>query len=325
MKAVLNITNGDSAVSIMKAANIPGDFLPWRDVLHDGPVPAGLSLEKLSQLRSEFISERGWGKVNEIQHSFIERDNVLKSFQQYDKIILWFEHDLYDQLQILQIVDWFYLNTTENSNLSIICTEQYLGMLSAKQMKSLFKFEQSITTAHLLLAHQAWTAFCSDTPEQWFSLLTLNTSVLPFLHGAVQRQLEEYPSHANGLSRTAFTALKIISEGEKTPGKIFHLYQQTEQIKFLGDSSFWIILNELLAGENPLILSSLGGKIIQPLTPKQKLSVTTIGKEVLSNQRNWLDLTQLDRWIGGVHLNHKNTWYWDADKEMIIKRSNKNE
>ena len=123
MGTILNITNGDSAVTLMKEANIPGDFLPWRDVLHDGPVPAGLSLEKLSQIRSKFISEHGWGKVNNIKQSFIDRDNVLKSFQQYDKVILWFEHDLYDQLQILQIVDWFYLNATENSNLSIICTD----------------------------------------------------------------------------------------------------------------------------------------------------------------------------------------------------------
>jgi hypothetical protein len=81
--------------------------------------------------------------------------------------------------------------------------------------------------------------------------------------------------------------------------------------------------NDPKAGENPLILSSLGDKIIQPLTPKQKLGITTIGKEVLSNQINWLDLTELDCWIGGVHLNHDNTWCWDADREMIIKRSKK--
>jgi hypothetical protein len=30
---VLNITNGDCAVEIMKKAGIAGDYLPWRDVL----------------------------------------------------------------------------------------------------------------------------------------------------------------------------------------------------------------------------------------------------------------------------------------------------
>ncbi len=44
MESILNITNGDSAVELMRKAGISGEYLPWRDVLHDGPVPAGLSL-----------------------------------------------------------------------------------------------------------------------------------------------------------------------------------------------------------------------------------------------------------------------------------------
>jgi len=47
MRNILNITNGDCAVEIMKKADIPGTFLPWQDVLHDGPVPERLSLEEL--------------------------------------------------------------------------------------------------------------------------------------------------------------------------------------------------------------------------------------------------------------------------------------
>ena len=39
MERILNITNGDCAVDIMKKAGINGDFIPWRDVLYDGPVP----------------------------------------------------------------------------------------------------------------------------------------------------------------------------------------------------------------------------------------------------------------------------------------------
>jgi hypothetical protein len=98
---ILNITNGDTAVEIMKQAGITGGFLPWRDVLHEGPVPAGLSLEELSKVRAEFISGRGWGDAETIKQSFIDRDNQLKSYQDYEKVILWFEHDLYDQLQII--------------------------------------------------------------------------------------------------------------------------------------------------------------------------------------------------------------------------------
>lgn len=132
MKNILNFTNGDVAVEIMKEANIPGVFLPWRDVLYDGPVPKKLSLEELSQVRAEFIISRGWGTSEDIKRDFIERDNTLKSSDKYEKVILWFEHDLYDQLQILQILDWFHMNPTGEIKLSIICTNKYLAMLSPR-------------------------------------------------------------------------------------------------------------------------------------------------------------------------------------------------
>ena len=74
MDNILNVTNGDSAAKVMKAADLPGAFLPWRDVLHEGPVPPELSLEKLSEIRAQFIIDQGWGNSEAIRNSFIERD-----------------------------------------------------------------------------------------------------------------------------------------------------------------------------------------------------------------------------------------------------------
>ena len=59
MPRVLHITNGDSAVGLMREGGISGDILPWRDVLHDGPVPGGLDLEALSRVRARFLADRG--------------------------------------------------------------------------------------------------------------------------------------------------------------------------------------------------------------------------------------------------------------------------
>ena len=37
---VLHVTNGDCTVEIMRRAHVVGDIVAWRDVLHEGPVPA---------------------------------------------------------------------------------------------------------------------------------------------------------------------------------------------------------------------------------------------------------------------------------------------
>jgi len=321
MKNILNITNGDCAVEIMKKAEIPGVFLPWRDVLHDGPVPENLSLEELSEVRTQFIIGRNWGAAENIRKSFVERDNELKCYGKYEKVILWFEHDLYDQLQILQILDWFHSTPRNGVELSIICTDRYLGMLSPAEMKGLMIHEELITERHLTLSSKAWSAFRSSSPEKWYELLNIDTSALPFLEGAIIRMLEEYPNINNGLSRTAQQALKIILEGENLAGKVFGLSQESEDRVFLGDSSFWVILQELLNSSPALLKLPKDKKLTPPTAKDQELTITPVGLEVLSGKRNWLEVTNIDHWIGGVHLEGDNIWYWDPDSSSIVKRT----
>lgn len=311
---ILHITNGDSAVNIMKEAGIKGDFLPWRDVLHVGPVPEGLSLKALSQVRADFIKEKAWGDAEAIQQSFDARLEVMNRLQRYDKIILWFEHDLYDQLQLIEILAYIKDESLSLENISLICTENYLGMVTPEEMKGLYAYESSVTQAQIDLASKSWAAFRVPTPKMWQVLLKTNTSVLPFLEGAVLRMLEEYPSKKNGLSRTAQKALEIIAKGEeKRPGRIFELYAKTEERLFLGDTVFWDLLTEMLNSNPPLLSINIP---LLPICPEQVLEITNVGREVLEGEKCWTEIHRLDHWLGGVHLTSDNIWFWDG-KESV--------
>ena len=193
-------------------------------------------------------------------------------------------------------------------------------MLTPEQMKKLKKFEEPIVQAHLELAKKAWQAFCAPTPESWQALLHEDTSPLPFLQGAILRQLEEYPDCKNGLSRTAQQALHIIADGEHRPGRVFGSYIKTEDRRFLGDSSFWVILQEMLDSDPPLLTLPTGKKLNIPVSPEQTLSITAAGIEVLEGNRNLLETNVIDRWIGGVHLAPENLWCWDAEACEIRKQ-----
>ncbi len=321
MQNILNITNGDCAVDIMKQAKLPGTFLPWRDVLHEGPVPQNLSLEELSKVRAQYLASLNWDEFDNIHQNFIARDNTLKSFENYSKVILWFEHDLYDQLQILQLLDWFAEHPSTSTPIYIICTEQYLGLTTPEQMTNLLIHIKPVTPTQLLLAQKAWTAFRSPTPEKWFQLLSEDTSQLEFLNAAVLRMLEEYPSKANGLSRTANTALAIINEGEIKPGKLFGRYIQTEERVFLGDASFWIILNQFLDSQPALIKINTGDSITLPAQADQVISITPMGIEILNAKKNFSSVLKINRWIGGVELNAKNKWLWNIQTQQLETES----
>jgi len=189
-------------------------------------------------------------------------------------------------------------------------------------MANLFEFEEVITENHLSLAKKAWSAFTSASPESWAGLLKMDTSILPFLEAAITRLLEEYPSYRNGLSRTAQQALYIISQGESDPIRVFSLYQESEQRRFMGDSSFWLILNQLL-DSSPALLKLNGAKqLTLPPAPEQQLMITSKGQEVLLGKTNFIDFEELERWIGGVHLTANNCWCWDSDSEVLINKIN---
>ncbi|WP_428088255.1 hypothetical protein [Candidatus Thioglobus sp.] len=183
------------------------------------------------------------------------------------------------------------------------------------------KYEEPVTEKHLMLSSKAWSAFRENSPELWSQLLNENISELPFLEGAVIRMLEEYPNCNNGLSRTAQQALEIISKNEKLAGKAFGVNQELEERIFLGDSSFWEILQEFLDSSPALLKLPEGKKLTLPTAKDQELTITPAGLDVLSGKRNWLEITNLDRWIVGVHLEPANVWCWNSDSGSIMKKA----
>jgi hypothetical protein len=106
MKTHLLITNGDVAADVLKQSNIRGDVLPWRDPMVDGPFPAGLDLAATSKIRADYLSGPALPH-DQVLRDFRLRDDHLAAAAHYDGVTLWFEHDLLDQLQILQVLDWF--------------------------------------------------------------------------------------------------------------------------------------------------------------------------------------------------------------------------
>jgi hypothetical protein len=87
----------------------------------------------------------------------------------------------------------------------------------------------------------------------------------------------------------------------------------------MGDSSFWVILNELIETSPALLSLSAGSSLTLP-PPDQELTITAAGEEVLFGKRNWLEIVDLNRWIGGVHLTSSNIWCWNSDSGSLRKR-----
>jgi len=326
---MLHVTNGDSAADLLERAGIPGRVLPWRDVLHEGPVPAGLSQTELSDVRARFIAERGWAGGDDVRQAFAARDAALEDCGRHEEVVLWFEHDLYDQLQLLQLLDWFADHSGIVARLSLICVGEYLSQLDERRLRSLYVLRGDVSATELQLGKKAWAAFRSPNPEGIAALVGADTSALPFVGAALSRHLEEFPSLDNGLSRSERQVLEALNDGKKKLREVFFAaHHEREEAVFLGDSVFAYYLQRLNRVAGPLVQLAGGGAITAPPDPAERaywdasVELTEVGRDVLAGRQDWVKLNGIDRWLGGVHLSGTDSeWRWDVGRKKIQGRA----
>lgn len=320
----LIITNGDSAGEMLRRALHGSEVMPWRDVLHEGPVPLKDALEDLTATRIEYLAGAGGGDFNAIEFELTSRDRGLGLSTKFDRVVLWFEHDLYDQLQLLQVLDWFADHPRENGSLFLVQADDYIGRQEPEAIEGLAALARPVTQDQLALGKRAWTAFRQPTPEVWAHLLGDDLAALPFLRSAIVRMLEELPG-PDGLSRTERQMLATVEGSESiTALGLFAAVQKMEDAEFMGDWSFWHLLDALALAPEPLI-AGLEAAPLQPTDPDRakayvtsRLSLTALGKAVLAGGADWAKHHAVDRWWGGTHLTDEALWRWDPQAEALI-------
>jgi len=321
---VLLITNGDSAGSLLRKAFQGTEVLPWRDVLHDGPVPLTNSFSELSNIRVKFLASKGWGDPSNLQAMFDARDRGLAHHGEFARVTLWFEHDLYDQLQLLQLLDWFG-DQRRDDGLSLVQADDFLGRQSLESLIEMQALEAPVSDDQRELAKRAWLAFRKPSPEEWAALLSSKLDALPHLASAIRRSLEELPHPGTGLSRTERAILEAMKAGVSTPLELFTTVQQSEEAAFMGDWSFWDWLDGLANAETPLIDGLTGA----PFRPdwsdderaaylKSDVRLTDFGAQALAGAKDHAASNTIDRWIGGTHLTNDALWRWDSGKDRLI-------
>lgn len=319
---MLILTNGDSAVSALHDAGIPGHIFPWRDVLHEGPVPSTDSLDALSDIRAEYIAGRGWGSYDQVRQDLRLRDRKLQTAGHHDELVLWFEHDLYDQLQLLQILSYLAAEPPGGTLISLICRDTFVSHAPAELLAERYEDRPPLDDGQIDQGQLAWRAFTQPTPEAWAALLDDDTFALPFLADAVERHLEEFPGPADGLSRSERQILIAVEQGHTTPGELFGATQDMEEAAFMGDASFWEVLAGLTLGPAPLLAAGGGFRMPEGPRPEpgflsQSLDFTTTGEKVFAGKLDWLSLRPVDKWLGGLHLG-PSMWRWDPGARQLL-------
>jgi len=308
-----HVTNGDALSAVIAAAGIPGSRSLWCDILHEGPVPASLSHEQLCATRARYGADVGYAAYEDLSTAFREWQGAVDR-PSYDELVLWYEHDLFDQLNLVQLLDRLASQST-GARVSMVTTDRFPGHpkfrgmaeLTPEEILTLFGQRQPLSPAQFALAREAWNAFRQPTPAPLQELVAGDTSALPYLKAALVRHLEEFPSTRNGLSLTEERILAAVEPGPRPIIDVFGHVLDQERCFFIGDSSFWTLVIRLATATPALLDVEIVDASKQAL-PHGTIRITEPGRDVLHGCADRVELCGIDRWLGGVHVTDETPW-----------------
>lgn len=321
---MLHIHNGDSTANILKESGFPGEHSAFREVLMEGPTPSGLSPDEWRRVRTRFLAEAYELRLENCEKDLREQEAGLRRFSEHDETILWFEHDLFCQINLIYLLDWFSKQSMGNTRLSLICIGEFpgkedfrgLGELTGEQLASLFENRHEVTEPELSLAVRVWAAYCSADPGEIARLLGEDTSAMPFLRHALRLHLMRFPSVKNGLGRVENTALEMISGGAIEFKSLFSRFGEAEPVYGMADSQFWCALKRLGRARDPLITIGPGDNDLVLKSNRYydaSFELTETGNAVLAGERDFIDVNGVDLWLGGVRLVDGVVWRWNEE------------
>ena len=201
MKGVLrtlHIRCGDDIRDRLVEAGIEGDYLSFADPAWLGPPPAS---NAWIAGRAALIAERTGLSRQKIRADLGDAYwRLARAPADYGRIVLWGEHDLYDQAALVRVLASF-ATRKKLPRIELISIDRFrgikrfigLGQLSAAQLATLWPRRKPISRRQLALGARVWAALRAPTPEPLDALCKGDLRALPFLKAALQRQLQELP------------------------------------------------------------------------------------------------------------------------------------
>ena len=104
--STLHITNGDKTTDYLKSLGYTGEFITWREMLCEGKTSIDVGSETFWKTRFEFLkSSYKVTKKTFIDFTLKEYRNLCQN-KNKEEIILWFDHDLHSQINMIAIISW---------------------------------------------------------------------------------------------------------------------------------------------------------------------------------------------------------------------------
>jgi hypothetical protein len=326
-RVTLHLRCGSDIAATLQDAGFTGTFLEYADPFGQGPVTAAPDwLAQRARFLTEAYGERRVGSFDAcLAQRQQEEDRLAAAARDAERVVLWVEHDSYDQLALIR---WLALFAQAGAPriLELVAVNHFpgstrfigLGQLPPEAMRLLWAARRPVTAAQLALGKETWDALRLPEPHALVAIMRSGTPDLPDLAPALHRHLRELPSTSNGLSLTGQLALEILAEESRSIGRAFHVLQERDPLPWLGDLMFLHVVEAMARAREPVF--DLGPEPPPEAWHRRRLAITETGREVLRGARDFLALDPPARWVGGVEIRPRApAWRWDEASRGAVR------
>jgi len=270
----LHITNGDNTTLAIQKLKIDGDIVTWREMLCEGKTTIDVGSEGFWKSRFDFFSKNY--KIT--KKSFI--DSTLKEFRNLcnhkyqEEIILWFEHDLFCQINMIAVISWLKKHRP-NATIALVSPENKtdstaflrLHKLTQKTLISFYNNRVILTKDDIGYADYIWQLYCSKSPLQLQNITIDTHTHFTYLPDAIEAHLQRFPTIKNGLNKIENTILETADTGSYSTKKSFiKKLLHNQGIYGFGDLQYEKKITDLkglFSSFTPVILNELGRDVPQ--------------------------------------------------------------
>ena len=321
MERIVHLCNGDSTADQLSLADLPGEIRVWADALDQGPVRNVPDAEHW-RARAEFWASRG---LRDNDARLAAWDRGVDEAAGAEELILWFEHDLFDQLALIRLLARLARRGLPQT-LTIVSIDRHpevpnfigFGQLKPEQLAELWPRRTPLSRDAIDEAITAWIAVTADDPRA-LPFLTRRIKAMPFLAGALERHLEEFPDPTSGLSRTERQLLAAVARGVATAPELLAAVQAIDPRYPITDSLLLHTLQQL--AKCGYLEGAPAGAPTEDTFAKINVTATPAGRQVLAGATDRVHDHGIDEWRGGVHLVGKGPiWRYDSAPKKLVER-----
>jgi len=328
----LILTTDDSGAGCLKGIGL-ADIVIWFGLRFTwGPLPSDAELATFLEARSTKHGSPGSHWLDFIRSRHLEEIEgknlgLIDLCERCETIELWIDPEPNAQLTLVWLLDYLRQHGKIALKLTLVQADVPIGNHPPEEVARWWLPAVKILDDHLEAANAAWQAYRAPTPQDWFSLLSRDLSILPHLRQAVVELLEELPMRATGLGATEMRMLELISAGDAHPFDVFPGYRKRNERRVFGYWEVGCLLDGLahcpapvVSGldEGPFTLQMHDDGNRRERYKRSELKLTALGKAILAQTEDFSQHNPIHRWWGITELTNDRLWRWDAANRALI-------